>query len=98
MEKETARTPPSSSHASAPTVALRPAPLSAPSAAARPPSGAGRPAKVQLLVDEAREAARGGRIHDQAIPLLRRALALSPRDAEIAQLLGELAFKDRKVI
>jgi hypothetical protein len=65
---------------------------------ARPPAAHGRPATAQLLVDEARAAAETGHIHDQAIPLLRRALALAPRDPEIAQLLGTLAFKDRKLV
>ena len=31
-----------------------------------------------------------------ALRLLRQALALSPKDAEIAQALGQLAFKDRR--
>jgi hypothetical protein len=79
-----------------PTLTLTPVPPPASRGpASSPPS---RTPAAQLLIDQARAAAREGHIHDQALPLLRRALALSPRDAEIAELLGALAFKDRKVV
>jgi hypothetical protein len=59
-------------------------------------SAARRPSGAQACLDQARAAAGAARI-DQAVALLRRALALAPRDAEIARLLGQLAFKDRKI-
>lgn len=55
-----------------------------------------RPAEAQARLDRARAAAAAKRI-DQAVALLRQALALAPRDAEIARLLGDLAFKDRVI-
>jgi PilZ domain len=55
-----------------------------------------RSPQAQARLDDARAAAAVGRIHD-AVGLLRAALALAPRDPEIASLLGELAFKDRKM-
>jgi PilZ domain-containing protein len=83
--------------AAGPLAAAPPAPR--PVARAAPPAlppATARSAKAQMLLEEARDAAAAGRIHDQAIPLLRRALAVAPRDPEIAAMLGELAFKDRR--
>jgi PilZ domain-containing protein len=82
-----------------------PVPVATPAARATPapraplpalPPATARSAKAQMLLEEAKDAAAAGRIHDQAIPLLRRALAVAPQDPEIAALLGELAFKDRR--
>ncbi len=55
-----------------------------------------RPPEAQARLDEARAAAEASRI-DQAVALLRQALSLAPRDAEISRLLGQLAFKDRRL-
>ncbi|MFL5300376.1 MAG: PilZ domain-containing protein [Anaeromyxobacteraceae bacterium] len=81
-----------------PLAAATPVPRPAPAAPAPPglPPATSRSAKAQMLLDEAKDAAAAGRIHDQAIPLLRRALSIAPRDPEIAAMLGELAFKDRR--
>ena len=54
-----------------------------------------RSPEAQARLEQARAAVGTARI-DQAVVLLREALALAPRDAEISTLLGELAFKDRK--
>ena len=76
-----------------------PAPRPAPAADARPPAGARpaaprRPAEAQACVDRAVSAVSTGEISG-AIALLRKALSLSPRDAEVAALLAQLAFRDR---
>jgi hypothetical protein len=55
-----------------------------------------RPAEAQECLDRARAAVAAGEIGG-AIALLRRGLALSPRDAEISAELGVLAFRDRTV-
>jgi hypothetical protein len=80
-----------------------PLPVAPPPAAAAPgaPSLYGavsrqRPAEAQECLDRAREATAAGDISG-AIALLRRALALAPRDAEISAELGVLAFRDRIV-
>jgi Flp pilus assembly protein TadD len=52
--------------------------------------------EAQECLDRAREATAAGDISG-AIALLRRALALAPRDAEISAELGALAFRDRIV-
>jgi hypothetical protein len=64
---------------------------SAPERHARP-----RPSRAQLFLDQARAAVESNDV-GAAIALLRRALILAPGDAEIASLLGQLAFKDRWV-
>jgi hypothetical protein len=53
-----------------------------------------RSPQAQERLDAARAHAGAGRVHE-AIALLREALTLAPRDPEIAELLGRLAFKDR---
>jgi hypothetical protein len=53
-----------------------------------------RSPEAHARLEEARAAASASRI-DLAVKLLRQALVLAPRDAEISKLLGELAFKDR---
>jgi hypothetical protein len=53
-----------------------------------------RPPEAHARLEEARAAAQASRI-DVAVMLLRQALVLAPRDAEISKLLGELAFKNR---
>ncbi len=55
-----------------------------------------RSPQAQACLEQARAAAAAARI-DRAVVLLRQALALAPRDAEISALLGEYAFKDRKI-
>jgi hypothetical protein len=59
-----------------------------------PSSSVRRPAEAQLCFDRAVAAVSSGQI-SAAIALLRRALALSPRDPEVAALLSQLAFRDR---
>jgi hypothetical protein len=61
-----------------------------------PPRTGGRPARAQELFDRARAEHAAGNTH-KAIELLRSALAASPRDPEIGALLGQLAFKDRRM-
>ena len=53
-----------------------------------------RPREAQECLDRARAATAEGNLHT-AISLLRRALQLAPRDAEIAEALGKLAFRGR---
>ena len=53
-----------------------------------------RPGEAQVLFDRARTEFAAGNLNG-AIALLRRALALAPGDAEVAQVLGNLAFRDR---
>ncbi len=69
--------------------ASSPLPQSPPAPAAR-----NRPPEAQQCFDRAVGAISAGEISG-AIALLRRALTLSPRDPEIAVLLGQLAFRDR---
>jgi hypothetical protein len=52
------------------------------------------PHESQVLLEQTRRISEEGNYHE-AIPLLRRALLLSPRDPEIAKLLGECAFRGR---
>jgi Flp pilus assembly protein TadD len=54
----------------------------------------GRSPEAQAVFDRALEELQSGTVNG-AIALLRRALQLAPGDAEIAQALGKLAFKDR---
>ncbi len=65
--------------------------LSPPPGPARP-----RPPRAQECLDQARAAVASNDL-GTAIALLRRALNLAPGDAEIASLLGQVAFKDRRV-
>jgi thioredoxin-like negative regulator of GroEL len=51
----------------------------------------GRPVEAQEKFDRAQRLAADGN-RSAAIPLLREALKLSPRDAEIAALLARIAF------
>jgi hypothetical protein len=53
-----------------------------------------RPAEAQTCFERAVAAVSSGEV-SAAIALLRRALALSPRDPEVAALLTQLAFRDR---
>jgi hypothetical protein len=53
-----------------------------------------RPPEAQACLERAAAAVSSGEISG-AIALLRRALALSPRDPEVAALLSQLAFRDR---
>ncbi len=69
------------------------APAAESPAAKRPPMV--RSPQAQQHFEHALASAAGGDLHG-AIQLLRQALALSPRDPEISQALGQLAFKDRK--
>ena len=50
----------------------------------------------QERLDLARHEAEQGNVAE-AVAILRSALQLAPRDAEIAEMLGRLAFKDRVV-
>jgi hypothetical protein len=103
--------PPLAPAAAAPAIPDVPAPVPAPTRAPAPlppppaPAAAKglygavvrqRPAEAQECLDQARAAAAAGEIGG-AIALLRRALALAPRDAEISAELGALAFRDRIV-
>ena len=54
----------------------------------------GRTPEAQARLDEAREAVSQGQI-TTAVSLIRQALKLAPRDREIAQLLGQVAFAPR---
>lgn len=84
-----------------PAPGARPAPpppreVPAPRAAAEPGPASGRqatgrPPQAQRCLDLARLEASKGNLH-AAIALLRRGLALSPRDPEISALLGTLVF------
>jgi Tfp pilus assembly protein PilZ len=58
--------------------------------------GGQRRPEAQALLDEAQRQLGAGDI-SASISLLRRALALSPRDGEISALLGQLAFRNRQV-
>jgi len=85
----------------APMERLAPAPVVAPRDPVGPaavpfPSRLVRPPAAQEAFDKARELVAGGDVHG-AIGLLRRAIQLSPRDAEIASLLGSLAFRGRQI-
>jgi len=53
-----------------------------------------RSREAQVCLDRARELEASGQVHG-AIGLLRRALELAPHDAEVAKLLGTLAFRGR---
>jgi hypothetical protein len=79
----------------APPAAPRATPAAAPGPAS-PRRGGARPARAQKLFDRARAEHEAGDVH-AAIQLLREALSASPRDPEIGALLGQLAFKDRKM-
>lgn len=61
-----------------------------------PGSPSSRSPQAQQHYDHALASAARGDIQG-ALRLLRQALALSPRDPEIARALGQLAFRDRKV-
>jgi hypothetical protein len=78
------------------TRASAPPPPAAPAPAAPPAPASSRPrsAEAQACFDRAVGAVSSGEISG-AIALLRRALALSPRDPEISALLTQLAFRDR---
>lgn len=85
----------------APAERLAPAPVVAPREPAVPvavpfASRLSRPPAAQEALDKAREKVAGGDVH-AAISLLRRAIHLSPRDPEIASLLGSLAFRGRQI-
>jgi len=73
---------------------VTPAPLASTTERRPPPGGRGRPGPAQQCLDLARAAAEEGNYHT-AIGLLRRGLQLAPRDPEIAELLGRLAFRGR---
>ncbi|BDG09372.1 PilZ domain-containing protein [Anaeromyxobacter paludicola] len=60
------------------------------------PRGAERSAAAQSELDLGRRLGAAGKYAD-ALVHLRRALALSPRDPDIAVLIGQYAFKDRRV-
>ncbi len=60
------------------------------------PGDAPRPPAAQECLDRARAAVGSGDVHT-AIALLRRAIQLSPRDSEIAAMLGSLAFRGRQL-
>ena len=72
----------------------RATPAPPPSALLRGAHTGTRSPQAQERLDAARVNAGAGRVHE-AIALLREALTLAPRDAEISQMLGSLAFKDR---
>jgi hypothetical protein len=75
--------------------AARPVPAASEAKPARRGAPASRSPQAQQHYEHALASAAGGDLQG-ALRLLRQALALSPRDAEIAQALGQLAFKDRK--
>lgn len=83
--------PPASARASPPAAdgPAEPAPPLVPDAPNRSP-------QAQQQYEHALARAAGGDL-DGALRLMRQALALSPGDAEIAQALRQLAFRDRKV-
>ncbi|HET9598792.1 MAG TPA: PilZ domain-containing protein [Anaeromyxobacteraceae bacterium] len=72
----------------------RPRPVAPPSSLLRGAHVSRRSPQAQERLDAARAHAGAGRVHE-AIALLRQALSLAPRDPEISELLGRLAFKDR---
>ncbi|HET6923011.1 MAG TPA: tetratricopeptide repeat protein, partial [Anaeromyxobacteraceae bacterium] len=78
----------------APPAAAHPAAPAAESGEAKRPPIVRSP-QAQQHFELGLASAAGGDLH-RAIRLLRQALALSPRDPEISQALGQLAFKDRK--
>jgi hypothetical protein len=86
-------TPPAPPAPAAPATAVAPAPPPEPPPA-RP--AVTRSPEAQECFDLAVSAVSMGEI-STAIGLLRRGLQLSPRDPEISALLGQLAFRDRKV-
>ncbi len=90
----TARPPPVAAAVAA-YASQTPAPRS-PDAAPPPAPARARPEAAQECFDRAVSAVSAGEISG-AIALLRRALALSPRDPEVAALLGQLAFRDREL-
>jgi Flp pilus assembly protein TadD len=72
-------------------------PSAADPTAAQPPvvpHRRGRGPEAQAAFERALAQAESGDVSG-AVSLLRRALALSPGDPEIAEALGKLAFKDR---
>jgi hypothetical protein len=78
-----------------------PPPSQAPASALRPQNPASlaarsgvRPREAQECLDRALAASAEGHLHT-AISLLRRALQIAPRDPEIAETLGKLAFRGR---
>ncbi len=73
----------------------KPAPAASQGAPPAAHSGPRGP-EAQAILDEAQSTLAAGDISG-AIALLRRALALSPRDSEISALLGQLAFRDRQI-
>ncbi|HET7754065.1 MAG TPA: PilZ domain-containing protein [Anaeromyxobacteraceae bacterium] len=76
----------------APAASAATAAAARPRAAAAPPDGTpARPADAQRKFEEAQRLAREGNV-SAAIPLLREALKLSPRDPAIAALLAQVAF------
>jgi hypothetical protein len=95
--------PPPRPAAAPPPVKARPEvrPPTSRSAAAPPgpapaPTLTRRSRYAQECFDRAQAAVAAGEING-AIALLRRALVLAPGDAEIAAMLGKLAFKDRQL-
>lgn len=70
--------------------------VAVPSAAGPDPGPTSRPPAAQECFDRARAAVGSGDLHT-AIALLRRAIQLSPRDTEIAAMLGHLAFRGRQM-
>jgi hypothetical protein len=62
---------------------------------ARRSAGRGRSAEAQAALDRARSELEHGNVSG-ATSLLRRALALAPGDAEIADAIGRLALRDRE--
>jgi Tfp pilus assembly protein PilZ len=86
--------PPPAPAQSAPPAAPQEAPPAPPAAPAPPPTI--RSPEAQECFDLAVSAVSMGEI-STAIGLLRRGLQLSPRDPEISALLGQLAFRDRRM-
>ncbi len=90
-EPTPARTPAAAPHAVPPQGAAAAASVAGPG-----PGDAPRPPAAQECLDRARAAVGSGDVHT-AIALLRRAIQLSPRDSEIAAMLGSLAFRGRQL-
>jgi len=85
--------PPPIRQAAAPE-AVTPAPLVSSVERRAPRVAHSRPPQAQQCLDLAMKAAEEGNFHT-AIGLLRRGLQIAPRDPEIADLLGRLAFRGR---
>ncbi len=73
----------------------QPSAAAAPAASPARGSPSGRSPQAQQHYQNALASAAHGDVQG-ALRLLRQALALSPKDAEIAQALGQLAFRDRR--